>query len=158
MPALPQHGETPWRVLRLCRQLLKRVVLLSSGQLRGLRSSCLQLRSLRSVCLHLRGLRSVCSHLLRHVAGISLILLCQLGILWVGLRHGRWRKLVLLPLPVSYKEERGKACDGDGSHDANDDARYCAAGQGIGRGVVVGGPGGIRGGCHLCRSRLGLRN
>ena len=85
-------------------------------------------------------------------------LLCRLGIPWVGLRHGRLRKLVLLPLPVSHEEERAKACDGDGSHDANDDARYCAAGQGIGGGIVVGGPGGIRGGCRLCRSRLGLRN
>jgi hypothetical protein len=76
----------------------------------------------------LRGLSSICLHLLRYVPRISVKFVYQLGILWVGLRHSRLRKLVLLLLPVSHEEERGKACDDDGSHDANDDARYCAAG------------------------------
>lgn len=109
-----------------------------------------------------RGPGIVCLHLLRHVLGVSVELLRRLGIFWVSLRHGCLRKPVLLPLPVSHEEAHGNACDSDGSHDANDDGRYCAAGQRIWRGVGVGGPGGarrsIRGGYRLCRGRLGLRN
>jgi len=55
----------------------------------------------------------------------------------------------LLLLPTSPKEERGEAYDGDGSHDTNNNARYCATGQELEEGVSLEGPGGVSGGCHL---------
>lgn len=73
------------------------------------------------------------------------MLLCWFGILWVGRSHGL-RRLIPLLLPTSPEEERGDACDGNGSYDANNDARYCASRQGIGSRVVIGVLSGIRGG------------